>query len=214
MSLAPQLACAVAVTLLLLFTRREKRTLAAVAKMVASSSFVWAALANGAINTSFGTIMLAGFVLCWIGDLILLQEGTGRLFRAGTITFGLAHIAYLLAFWNRGGLSPTFLLASFVTGLLASVIWSTVRNRIDDQKLRLIVAAYFVIITAMCAAAISATLSGAGAALAIGAITFAISDVAVARSRFIRKTFTTTTAGLILYYLAQMILASSILVAR
>ena len=75
--------------------------------------------------------------------------------------------------------------------------------------MRLPVQAYFVVIG--CMAALACAVSGAGgpAVVAVGAIAFAASDIAVARDRFVRPGFANRAWGLPLYYLAQVLLALS-----
>ncbi|MDR9452217.1 MAG: lysoplasmalogenase family protein, partial [Acidimicrobiia bacterium] len=72
------------------------------------------------------------------------------------------------------------------------------------------VVAYVVIISAMVATAVGATSAGAPGLVVVGAIAFFISDLAVARDRFVAPGFGNRVWGLPLYYLGQILLAGSI----
>jgi uncharacterized membrane protein YhhN len=72
------------------------------------------------------------------------------------------------------------------------------------------VTAYVVIISAMVAAAIGATAAGATGLILIGAIAFYVSDLAVARNRFVAPGAINRYWGLPLYYLGQLLLAWSV----
>jgi uncharacterized membrane protein YhhN len=73
------------------------------------------------------------------------------------------------------------------------------------------VLAYITAISLMAWAALSAVLGGPGPAIAlIGALLFYISDLAVARDRFITRSFVNRLWGLPAYYTGQVLLALSI----
>ena len=52
--------------------------------------------------------------------------------------------------------------------------------------------------------------AGAGAPLLAGALGFFVSDLAVARERFVAKSFSNKLWGLPLYYAAQLVLAGTV----
>ena len=67
------------------------RRTAATLKMSAATGYVLLALWVGAAESSFGRVMLAGFALCWIGDLLLLAPGRGQAFLCGLAAFLSGH---------------------------------------------------------------------------------------------------------------------------
>ena len=79
-----------------------------------------------------------------------------------------------------------------------------------DGFYRVAVGAYVLAIVAMCAFAIAASAASGNWLLAGGAIAFAVSDISVARDRFVAHRFINRLWGLPLYYVAQVILALSI----
>ncbi len=76
------------------------------------------------------------------------------------------------------------------------------------------VPAYLAAITLMTALAIAASAASKSPLIAIAAITFAASDVSVARDRFIAKDVVNKVWGLPLYYAAQIMFAISVLLFK
>jgi len=58
--------------------------------------------------------------------------------------------------------------------------------------------------------AVGASFAVASPGMAAGAVLFAVSDLAVARERFVRAAFTNQLWGLPLYYAAQVVIASTV----
>lgn len=179
-----------------------------VAKPLASAAFVALALELGAWQSTYGRWVLAALVLSWLGDVLLLPNARTA-FAAGIGAFLLAHVAYIGAFAQLE-------LAPLVMGGMALVllpvtwrVWRWLRPRVP-AKLRVPVAAYVVVITLMVAIAAGA-LVGAGAWLVgVGALLFYVSDLAVARHRFVRPEAMNRLVGLPLYYAAQVLFALSV----
>jgi uncharacterized membrane protein YhhN len=72
------------------------------------------------------------------------------------------------------------------------------------------VTAYLGVISAMLVAALGNAAARGEVAVAVGAALFAVSDVSVARDRFVAPGFVNAAWGLPLYYAAQLVLASSV----
>jgi uncharacterized membrane protein YhhN len=72
------------------------------------------------------------------------------------------------------------------------------------------VLSYIAVITVMVWGALSVVIGGwAPARVAAGAVLFYLSDLAVARERFVAHSFTNRAVGLPLYYVGQLLLAST-----
>lgn len=143
-----------------------------------------------------------------MGDVLLLSHKS-RLFLLGLASFLFAHVAFAMAFASLPT-AGTALVAGFaIMGCLgiAVVIWLW---RYLKVFYRLAVVAYVTAIVAMCALAIAANAASGTWLLAVGAVMFAVSDVAVARNRFVAPGAINRLWGLPLYYVAQIILASSV----
>lgn len=201
--------CTLFVAALLAADRAESRAMAGVAKLGASSCFVWAAVASGALDSSFGLAMLAGLVLCWLGDALLIPRGQGMAFQLGIAAFLLGHVAYAFAF-SFLDIDPVALAAAaalLAVGVVAVLRWLGPHVPSD---FRLPVRLYIGVISAMVAVSVAVVAAGEPIWLAVGAIGFAASDISVARDRFVAPGFVNGAWGLPLYFGSQLILAFSI----
>jgi uncharacterized membrane protein YhhN len=177
-----------------------------IAKPIAAAGFVGAAWANGALDTPYGTWIFVGLVLSLVGDVLLIPKEQPRVFLAGLGAFLLGHVAYTIAFAVRG-LEPqtvaVALVAVLALGLLA-LRWLLPHV---NQSMRRPVLAYVAVISGMLVCA-AGTVGAAGMpAIFGGAFAFYLSDLAVARQRFVRKSFSNKAWGLPLYFGAQLVLA-------
>jgi uncharacterized membrane protein YhhN len=207
-STGPLLMCALAVAGLLLAEARESQAGIWLAKPLASMAFVWAGLASGALGSGFGRLLLLGLLLCLVGDLLLIPRGRPAVFRAGIVAFLLGHLAYSAAFLTR----PLAPLGLVVGGLLMLALLYGVARWLGPRlpsDMVWPVRAYLVVIGIMAMLAVGASGAGSPLAIAVGALAFAASDVAVARDRFVTHAFANRAWGLPLYYLAQWLLAST-----
>jgi uncharacterized membrane protein YhhN len=73
--------------------------------------------------------------------------------------------------------------------------------------MRVPVRVYMLVIAVMVAAAVGTSVATGDLRIAAGAIAFAISDLSVARERFVRPSFGNLLWGLPLYYTAQVVFA-------
>jgi uncharacterized membrane protein YhhN len=228
MNLAYWLAAATAVLLAVLLVG-EQRTAGwrGWAKAAASAGFIAVAVAAGATDTAYGLWVLVALCLGWVGDVSLVSER--RLwFLAGLGAFLVAHLAYIGAFVT---LRPDLLVALPVAAALlapAAVVARWLWPHLDAD-MRGPVLAYIAVITAMVATA-AGTVAGPGltgsslaslvageplprwawkAAVMTAAVAFYLSDVSVARDRFVAPGFGNRIWGLPLYYGAQLLFALS-----
>ncbi len=197
---------------LLFFEVRKLRKARLGAKTLLSLLFVAAAAIQPAGSPVYFWIMLAGLILCLAGDVLLALEGK-RAFLAGLVAFLLGHVAYAAAFLTLG--RPTML-----TGwgaALAVVVSGAVFNWLRPHlgKMFYPVLAYVMVITVMVVGAFTVAgtpgLGPAGRGLVLaGALLFYLSDLFVARQRFVSPGRANALAGLPLYYLGQFLLAFSL----
>ena len=182
--------------------------LAFVYKPLASTGFVGAALAAGALGTAYGRAVLAALVLSWIGDVLLLSKRSGP-FLGGLASFLLGHIVFGIAFVLRGTDHLWALAALAILVVPALIVDRWLRPHVPaDMKIP--VRAYIVVITCMLALAIGTSGAGATPLILGGALAFYLSDLSVARDRFIREALINRLWGLPLYYGAQLLLASTV----
>jgi len=200
-----------AVAALLVADRRGLDRFKWVLKPAASAGFVAFALANGALETGYGVLILAGLVLCLAGDVLLISRAS-RVFLSGMGAFALGHLAYAGAFLHIGGpITPATLVIAAVLGAMVLLILRWLWPHLGD--FRAPVTVYCLIISAMVVAAL-ATVSPDGGSpywlAAAGAIGFAASDISVARDQFVRQEFFNRLWGLPLYYGSQLLIAASV----
>jgi uncharacterized membrane protein YhhN len=157
------------------------------------------ALALG-LDDRYADLLFAGLLLAALGDVLLIFPSS-RTFLAGLIAFLLGHLAYVLAFATAGQPAlwaiPLALVAAF---LLLCWLWPFFR------AWRVPVMAYLAVISLM-------LVFGLGVGLPevkLGAVLFYLSDIFVARQRFVRSDSLNPLIGLPLYYLGQYLLAFSL----
>jgi len=207
-SWAPYLLCAIAVAGLLWAEYRGSRQGLWLAKPVASLAFIWAGVAAGALDSTYGQWILLGLVLCLLGDVLLIPHDRPAVFRAGVFAFLGGHVAYSAAFLTQpldgfGLAGGAVLLAVVVGGVLRWLASSLPADMAWPVRI------YMIVIGVMSALACGVTAAGGPWAVALGALAFTASDVSVARDRFVRHEFLNRAWGLPLYYGAQLLLAAT-----
>jgi uncharacterized membrane protein YhhN len=204
----PYVLCAVAVAGLLWAERRQSHAGLWLCKLVASLGFLWAGLAAGALDTTYGRLVLGGLALSLLGDVLLIPRERPAAFRAGLFAFLVGHVAYSAAFLTRP-LDPLGLAAGVV--LLAVVVGGVLRWLAPSlpKGMAWPVRVYMGVIGLMSALACGVSAAGGPWAVAVGALAFTASDIAVARNRFVRHEFLNRAWGLPLYYAAQLLIAST-----
>jgi len=194
---------------LLLAERADWRPGVWLAKPLASAGFVAAAWVLGATATPYGTWILVGLVLSLCGDVLLIPRGAPRVFLGGLGAFLLGHVAYAIAFAVRG-LDGTTVAVALVAVLGASLLALRRLLPYIPERMRRPVLAYVIVISVMLVCA-AGTVGFAGRPVVfLGALAFYLSDLAVARERFVRPSFANKLWGLPLYFAAQLLLASTV----
>ena len=211
MNLLPVIVCVVGVVGLLMAERSDRRQGVWLFKPIAASAYVWAALSWGALESTYGRWLLLGLVLCWFGDVLLIPKDRRSWFKVGIIAFLGGHLAYITAFLQVPIGLFGLAVGNLVAGLLVLFVWTWLGPKLSAEYRRL-VAIYVIVICGMLVAAFAAADGTGRVAIAIGAAMFALSDVSVARDRFVTKAFVNRAWGLPLYFGAQLLLASTVAV--
>lgn len=211
---AATVACAIACGVLVAAEARGAMALRAAAKLAASAAFLVVG-ASVAGDGRFAGWILAGLICGAIGDLCLLGRGR-RWFLAGLIAFLAGHLAYLAGLgllvpagrWP-GAAGAYAALPVAVAAVALARLWPRL------GALRVPVIGYVAAIAAMVVGAIAAFRAGALPAperswLLAGAALFFVSDLAVARERFVARDFLNKLWGLPAYYAGQLLIAWSI----
>ncbi|HEY1097808.1 MAG TPA: lysoplasmalogenase family protein [Myxococcota bacterium] len=156
-------------------------------------------------------LFLAALLLSFVGDVALVPRGHKRIFQVGLVSFLLAHIVFIPAFAVRGidVVATAIVGAVMLLPLIAVLRWL---KRHVKGSMWGAVAAYVVVISVMFSVAIGSVVAGTTSnvgvtpMLAIGALSFWLSDVTVARERFIAHSFINRLLGIPLYFFAQLAL--------
>lgn len=217
--LIPTLVSVLACAALVAAEYRHARVAKAIAKTIASLSFVAVALLG--LTTceppvpawgEYQRYIVVGLVLGVVGDIALLGRASTA-FLAGLGAFLLGHIAYVIAFAQLASpaawLAPLALVPLFAGGAVLAYLWPRL------GAMRVAVIAYVIAIVTMMAAAIAAARVAEipaenRALLVIGAALFFASDFAVARDRFVGASFINRAWGLPAYYAGQLLIAWSV----
>lgn len=178
---------------------RDRATPRAAAKVACSLGFVAVALAGG-VHGRYGVLLLAGLALSVAGDALLLSRARSA-FLAGLVAFLLAHVAYAAAF-APGSSRPAWALGAVAATVAAVLAW--LWRHLGEMRVPVV--AYCAVIGTMLwlALGVPAPLVRAGALL------FFLSDLLVARDRFVAPGKANRLVGWPLYYAGQYLLALSV----
>jgi uncharacterized membrane protein YhhN len=183
-----------------------RKFLAGSSKAVASIAFIILAIANEASATIYGRYVLLALTLSLIGDLCLLSR-KGHFLLAGISAFFFAHVAFIGAFLQLELDKTYFVMGLICTSAVSFFILKWLWRYLEGPY-RVAVTAYLMVIVVMSSIAVAAN---SVPLLGIAAILFAVSDVSVARDRFVTRDIVNKAWGLPLYYIAQLLFAASVI---
>lgn len=178
------------------------------AKMIASTAFIGLAIAGGALHTSYGIAIVVGLCLSWWGDLFLIFREP-RIFLAGLISFFLAHVAYSGAFLVHAVALSWTIGAGLALAAIAVPVVLWLWPNLGDMRIPVL--GYVAIISTMVALSAGAVGRGGPVLMLAGAVIFYLSDLTVARDRFVKSDAWNRLIGLPLYYGGQVLLAYSVI---
>lgn len=201
-------ACAFGLVLALVGEYRDRVSLTFAGKFMASTAYLGVALVENLWDVRWGAWLFAGMSFCWAGDLLLVSRRSRTLFLGGLAAFLMGHVLYTAAFIIRGyeteGLFPAAVLLVFF--VVAVQRW--LRPHLQGPMVPA-VHAYLLAICCMWLTAIATQAAAPSPLLLLGATGFVVSDLAVARNRFIKPDISNRLWGLPLYFAAQLLLALS-----
>ncbi len=177
-----------------------------VAKPLASTGFVVIALSSGALDSGFGQWILGAMLLSWLGDVFLIPKGSKQAFLVGLGSFLLAHLAFAGAFLTHGVALWGVVLAVPLLLILAWRVGTWLLPHVSSS-MKGPVMSYMAAISVMVLMASGMAAWQHSPVVILAAVCFFVSDIAVARERFVAPGFSNKLWGLPLYYGAQMIFA-------
>lgn len=174
--------------------------------------FVAAALMQPHPVESYYLWVLAGLVCGLIGDVCLALRGNTA-FKAGLVVFLLGHVLYVVAFAGLAEQSDWLNFGHLLIVAVSFGVFWWLRPHLGAMKIP--VGFYVIAISLMVAAAwvafLSPELNRKGAwAILVGALCFYVSDLFVAKERFVKSQFYNRLFGLPLYYFGQFLIAFSV----
>jgi uncharacterized membrane protein YhhN len=190
-------------------TKRPKWIL--VFKTPLSLLFILAWTLQPAQNMDVAGLILIALVFCLGGD-VLLAIGSRNTFLFGLVSFLLGHVIYASAFFVVGRIGPPMAVGTIVLTVSAASVWRWLEPHLGNMRTP--VMAYIVVISIMvcgaCGVIDDPTIPAhVRASIFAGAILFYLSDLFVARQRFVVDVHVNRAVGLPLYYAAQFLLAFS-----
>lgn len=197
-----------AVVALLVGERRRQLPLKAASKAIASCGFLAAAALHGADDTPYGRAVLAALALSLVGDLCLLSSAS-RWFLGGLVAFLLGHLGFAGAFVLAGVAPVGVGVGAAAVGALLPLVARWLLPHVPPP-MKVPVLAYMVVISAMVALAAGLVAATGEPIFLVAAVAFFVSDLSVARERFVASSFGNKLWGLPLYYGAQLLFAASV----
>jgi len=174
-------------------------------KVVASTGFIAFGLGSVGYGELSSNLVLTALGFCWLGDVLLIPRGARLTFLLGLGAFLLGHAVFAICF-VLGGVAAGLAAAAALgwTGVAVAVLrW--LGPHVQGSMVWP-VRAYVVVIGLMVIAA-----AGTGIPrIALGGVLFAVSDLFVARERFVTASPWNRRIGLPLYYGAVLLLAAGL----
>lgn len=166
------------------------------------TTFVAAVLALYAYSISgaeYALVLAVGIALCALADVLLELH-----FLSGTACFAAGHILYITAFIKRSPPQTANILVFLVLAGISYLVMQRARKNMGNQVLPYFV--YALIISCMVAMSIHQPMLAT-----VGALMFAASDAIIARRLIKPQASDWDRACILLYYMAQYLLAASLL---
>lgn len=162
-------------------------------------------------NASISYLVGSALGCCFIGDMLLAFR-TAKTFLMGLVLFLLGHGLFAGAFFISGSIGSGMAMGVVIVVVTAGLIWQWLAPHLGAMSIPAL--AYLVVISIMVCGAWSIFLNvkiGFLPRMGIltGAVWFYLSDIAVARQRFVISDHRNRIAGLPIYYGAQFMLAFS-----
>jgi uncharacterized membrane protein YhhN len=202
-------ACLIGLTVTLMGEYRDRIGWMVGGKLMAATAYLMVAIALGALLADWGRLLLIGMLMCWGGDLCLISRDRRGWFLAGLLLFLLGHVLYAAGFAVRGFTVVEVWPLVAMMLLFALFVDRWLRPGLDERMIWP-VRAYLLAITVMWVMAIASHVHEANGWLVVGAILFVLSDLTVARNRFIRPGISNRLLGLPMYFFAQLLFGFSV----
>jgi uncharacterized membrane protein YhhN len=197
---------------LLYYEKKKGRMPLLIVKSILSLLFVMTALLQPHPVPVYYHYLFVGLIFCLIGDvcLALPQE---KAFMVGLGAFLVGHVFYIFSFLSLIQISYWISTGLLIMFGMSAFIFFWLRPHLKSMLIPVLL--YILVITVMASGAwavfwkSSFQISGRTLILA-GSLCFYVSDVFVARDKFIKEEYRNRLLGLPLYYAGQFLLAFSV----
>lgn len=196
----------------LYYEQKENRKGLLPAKTLLSMLFVVAIFVQPYAIFSYYFFLLSGLIICLLGDVCLVFSQR-RMFLCGLIFFLLGHVLYILGFYTAVEISLATGVGAVFIFVVGGRIYGWFKPYLGPMKPAVFIYTVVISIMLVCAGSVllNSALAPAGRIMAFGgALCFYISDIFVARDRFLKRDFFNRLVGLPLYYGGQFLLAFSV----
>ncbi|MDI6764244.1 MAG: lysoplasmalogenase [Thermodesulfobacteriota bacterium] len=197
---------------LLYYEKKKKRIPHLIIKAILSLLFVITALLQPHSVPAYYHYLLVGLIFCLIGDVCLALPQK-KAFMGGLVAFLVGHVLYIFSFSSLIPISHWFSSGLLIIVGISALIFFWLRPHLKSMLIPVLI--YIMVITIMASGAWAVFWKSSfeifGRALILtGSLCFYLSDLFVARHRFIKEEYRNRLLGLPLYYAGQFMLAFSI----
>jgi len=192
--------------------KKKNRQPLLITKSILSLLFVITALLQPRPVPVYFHYLFVGLIFCLVGDVCLALPQK-KAFMVGLVAFLVGHVLYIFSFSTLVSVSYWFSPGLFIIVVISALTFFWLRPHLKSMLIPVLI--YIVVITLMAIGALavfwksSFPISGRGLILA-GALCFYVSDIFVARHRFIKEEYRNRLLGLPLYYAGQFMIAFSV----
>jgi uncharacterized membrane protein YhhN len=197
---------------LLYYEYRENPRTILPTKTALSTLFVITVLIQPHPISAYYHLLLLGLLFCLMGDVFLALP-QNKMFLLGLVSFLVGHIFYIIGFFSVARITTWTWLGTFIVLVISGYVYFWLKPHLGTMKVPVLV--YIIVITLMLSGAWSilgeSNLALLGRVMVFsGASCFYVSDLYVARDRFVKKAPINRFLGLPLYYSGQFLLAFSV----
>jgi uncharacterized membrane protein YhhN len=197
---------------LLYYEYKENSKSILLTKTALSTLFVITVLIQPHPISIYYHFLLLGLLFCLGGDVFLALPQS-KMFLLGLVSFLVGHVFYIIGFFSVAHINTWTWLGTFIVLVFSGYVFFWLKPHLGTMKGPVLV--YIIVITMMLSGAWSvlgkSNLAGLGRLMVFtGASCFYVSDLFVARDRFMKKAPINRFLGLPLYYTGQFLLAFSV----
>jgi len=195
----------------LYYEKKKDRIPLLITKSALSLLFVITALLQPHPVPGYYHYLFIGLVFCLIGD-VCLALSQKKAFMGGLVAFLVGHIFYIFSFISLAVISDWISIGGFIIFAISALVFFWLRPHLKSMLIPVLL--YVLVITVMASGAWavfwkSLFLISGRTLILVGSLCFYISDVFVARNKFIKEEYRNRLFGLPLYYTGQFLLAFS-----